>query len=809
MPVLKKTIAILAALAAALILGGEQARAQQPANPITLEVRAGFGGYVQQGTYAPITVIASNTGDDARGDLRVEVNQLSGGKIIYTEPLDLPRGSRKQITLNPGDLSSFSNQIKIDFVSGGQTLASQTVKVQFIGQQQLLIGLWSDSPASLAGLGAVKSSSGRAVAAVLNETDLPAIGEAWNALDVLVISDADTGKLSPDQRTALAQWVAQGGRLILCGGTNYQRTLAGVADLSPIIPDRAANASLAGLGAAVGAPLDAQQETPIALGRLVDGAKILIRDQAGPLIAYQQIGAGRVDFLAADPALEPLRSWAAMPGLWTLILAAGEPRPGWGYGFGANWEPARNAIAAVPGVSLPSVLALCGFLMVYVILIGPVNYFVLLRLKRRELAWFTVPALVIAFTVVAYLTGFQLRGTAVILHRLAVVQVWPGSDTAKVDTLLGVWSPSRTRYDIQLEPGALARPLPTDFGGSITSINDTVIENGPTVTLRGVQVDIGSVQPFVIEGFVPAPNISGILEVSVASDGLRVVGDVLNASDIDLTSVNLIALSTAIPLSNLPAGGVAHVDSVINTGFASPAGGNGLDPYPNAGMGSSYYYGVGGSLPMQMSGGGDCYNTGQDQRRCNLMTAILAAQTSGSGVYMVGWTDSAPLETTVLNASSQTADTAVYIIQMDTRPATGAPALTVVPPGLMTWSLLDNATSGDQSPYNFYSSTGQPVAFRFEPLPIVPLLQVTSLTLHIEGYDAAASNTPQVELWNYQTGDWEIVPASWGDSVISNAGPFVDGRGGVNVRVQPNDLNDSGVSGYVSINRLDVTLIGQ
>ncbi len=808
MPVLRRAIAGIAILAATLMMGGVPVHAQQQ-NPITLDVRAGFGGYIQQGTWSPITILASNTGDDVRGDLRIEAESLSGGKTIYTEPLDLPRGSRKQITLYPSDLSSFSNEIEVIFASGPRTIASQKVKVQFIGPQNLLIGLWSDSPATLASLGDVRSSAGKAATAQLTETDLPAVGEGWSALDVLVIADADTGKLTPDQRAALTYWVAQGGRLIVCGGTSYQRTLAGLGDISPVTPDSTVNAALDPLAAAVGKALGQQSsEAPIAVGKLSADSQVLLKGSDAPLIAWRKVGYGRIDFLAADPGLEPLRSWPDMKDLWTLILADGDPRPGWGYGFGTNWEPARNAIAAVPGVTLPSVIALCGFLALYVVLIGPVNYLVLLRLKRRELAWFTIPALVILFSAVAYLTGFQIRGTQVILHRLAVIQSWPGSDTAKVDALLGVWSPSRTRYDIQLEPGYLARSMPRDLGSALTTINDTTIEEGPTVTLRGVQVDIGSVQPFVIEGLTAAPKIQGTLELTPAEQGLRLKGDILNSSTISLTRVTLVALATAVKLDDLPAGGVARIDTVISTGYASPAGGSGLDPYPGGALAPGYSYGYGGPLSMQMAGGDDCYNSGQDRRRCNLVLGILSAQTSGSGVYLVGWSDHVPLKTDVLNATSQAADLALYVIELATSRPKDTVAVSTIPPGLTTWRMLSDSTSyGGMTPYNLSTSGGNPIMFRFEPLSIVPLPHINSLVLHIQGYDSSHNSTPQVDLWNYSTGSWDTIAVSWGDNIVSNAEPYVDGRGGVDIRVQPGSTN--GVGGYLSLSRLDVTLIGQ
>ena len=92
---------------------------------------------------------------------------------------------------------------------------------------------------------------------------------------------------------------------------------------------------------------------------------------------------------------------------------------------------------------------LCGFLAIYIIVIGPLNYLVLKRLGRRELAWLTIPCLlIIVYSVVAYLTGFSLRGTQATINRLALVQVWPGTDQAQVDGVIGVLAPRRAIYNL-------------------------------------------------------------------------------------------------------------------------------------------------------------------------------------------------------------------------------------------------------------------------------------------------------------------------------------------------------------------------
>src|SRR4029078_3512544 len=70
-----------------------------------------------------------------------------------------------------------------------------------------------------------------------------------------------------------------------------------------------------------------------------------------------------------------------------------------------------QAAAQLPNLALPPVGGLIAILVVYILLIGPINYLILKRIDRREWAWVTMPVLIVAFAVGAYGFGSLLRGT--------------------------------------------------------------------------------------------------------------------------------------------------------------------------------------------------------------------------------------------------------------------------------------------------------------------------------------------------------------------------------------------------------------
>ena len=79
-------------------------------------------------------------------------------------------------------------------------------------------------------------------------------------------------------------------------------------------------------------------------------------------------------------------------------------------------------------VDLPDLGVLFGLLLLYIALIGPINYLVLRRLDRREWAWVTMPVLVGVFAVAAWALGVNLKGTDTIVNQLGIVRTATGTD---------------------------------------------------------------------------------------------------------------------------------------------------------------------------------------------------------------------------------------------------------------------------------------------------------------------------------------------------------------------------------------------
>lgn len=169
----------------------------------------------------------------------------------------------------------------------------------------------------------------------------------------------------------------------------------------------------------------------------------------------------------------------------------------WGLGP-QNSYAATEAVSSLPTLTLPSILQLIGFLLVYTVVVGPLNYWVLKRRNQLEKAWLTIPALVLIFSAVTYFTGFQLRGNDTIINQISVVYSQTDAEQADVYSLLGLYSPQRKTYDLVLPQNALARPYMQNQGVPFNTdeANIGAITYGNATTISDVRVDIGDISVF-------------------------------------------------------------------------------------------------------------------------------------------------------------------------------------------------------------------------------------------------------------------------------------------------------------------------
>src|SRR5262249_32836989 len=94
------------------------------------------------------------------------------------------------------------------------------------------------------------------------------------------------------------------------------------------------------------------------------------------------------------------------------------------------------------------------FILLYILVVGPLDYLFLKKVvKRLELTWITFPTVVIAVSAAAYFTAYHLKGSELRINKLDLVDVDLQTARAYGRTWFSLFSPRIQKYTIGVEPG--------------------------------------------------------------------------------------------------------------------------------------------------------------------------------------------------------------------------------------------------------------------------------------------------------------------------------------------------------------------
>ncbi len=549
-------VALLGALVG--LPGGVSAAPSLAATPppgLTMEATVLLDGHARVGAWMAIDIRLKNDGPPISGELRLTGG--TQGRTRFGTLVEAPTQSDQTHRLYaqpPG----FGRELEISLVSGADIIATTKAAFTIHDGTQMVVAIVAERPGDVIGdLDLLPNVNNvKPLTVGLEPADLPTRVEAWSAVDRLIWQDVDSNQLSPEQLAAIRGWVAGGGRLVIVGGTAGPSSLSAFPDaILPYRPTTTTDVAPTSLVALLGELPDGATDLPALSGELVAG-RSLATVGAQTVAAERTYGAGAVTIVGFDPTARWLSGTRIAEGLWRRLIptrAAGTATTG-------DDSQIVQAAAQLPSLALPPVGGLVGLLALYILLIGPINYFVLKRLDKREWAWVTMPVLIVAFAGVAYGVGSALRGSDIIVNEAAIVRGAPGVTEGLAQTYLGVFSPTRGAYQLRIPGGALlSSPTNGDFIGDGTAASLDVLQGDPS-RVRDLSVGFGSLRTIRAESAVKTvPLVQADLRLE---DG-RLRGSVTNGSQEVLQAPAVVLGGTVAKLSDMAPGQTVNVDVAL------------------------------------------------------------------------------------------------------------------------------------------------------------------------------------------------------------------------------------------------------
>ncbi|HKP84808.1 MAG TPA: hypothetical protein VJZ26_01850, partial [Blastocatellia bacterium] len=290
---------------------------------------------------------------------------------------------------------------------------------------------------------------------VIQPEDLPRDFISYDSLDALVINEAPLNQLTEDQARALKLWVVSGGLLIVTGGADIAgMRVTALDEILPVESESAATNSSFPLSelTQVYGPFESNEQLPVLTAEMKPGARAMVGAGARPIVAERNYGSGTVRFLAINPKLNPYRGWGGAKDLWTdLLLLAAESKPkhpNWitygirGPNISSRWG-VQGYLYHLAQIGPPSAKYVIFFLLFYALAVGPLNYAVLKWRRKTDLAWVTIPAVVILFTLVSVVVAQLSRGGDSLVADASLVELHQRDGFANVNTGLLIMPSSK------------------------------------------------------------------------------------------------------------------------------------------------------------------------------------------------------------------------------------------------------------------------------------------------------------------------------------------------------------------------------
>lgn len=496
--------ALLGSVAALLVLlAGLPGRAAE--SPRVTAVRVGFDGQYKVGDWTPIWVTLSAGGEKLQGRLELTVLDGEGVEVAYLAP-DAP----------PVEVPAKSEATFLQYVKFGRVRSHLTVRLRgddrvrvartfrahefpqpLPASHELIVTLAGDAGVSDAVRQMRRRADEQVIAAQIDDPALlPDAARGYDSIDTLVLLTSRTDffdQLDEAQREALRQWVRLGGRLLLSVGAQGERVFGPEGVLADFAPGRFLVVAPQRRTAGLETFISAAERVGAGEGRAADLPMTILGDVRGrvevfeaagpaqrPMVIDYPVGFGRVTLVAIDLDREPVASWRDRGKLVRRLLEGSAGRfestdrqTTRGRVSHIGYEDLvgqlRAALDEFPGVTLVAFSWVAALIVLYVLLIGPGDFFFLRRfVGKMERTWITFPATVLLFCLTAWAGVRYLKADRLLVNQVEIVDVDVATGLVRGASWAHVYSPQTATFDFSLSPRPAAPPAQGEAASILT-----------------------------------------------------------------------------------------------------------------------------------------------------------------------------------------------------------------------------------------------------------------------------------------------------------------------------------------------------
>ena len=577
---MKKTnitaLAFLFMLVISFLLPVEQAKAAA-----TLEVQAkvGITGKAKYQSLVPLQVTVKNNGADFSGDMAINASSSYAAASALVLPIDIAAGEEKTFDFYLDGLADYSDADLFAFYEGsiekGKKVdykGTKRIQGNFLDPSSVFIYTLTDKSDRLSAFLRLSQFAAQNNVEVFNlkqikNFTLPEDAQGFAMANIIVIDEIAIADLSEKQQQALFKWVQDGGTLLVGAGDQVNATAGIFKDYLPLtLSQQLTTVSADSLSKISGGGIFSQ---PISVFAATgnEGSSPILTDNNTLLASKKKIGSGEIIQTAFSLGDQPL---ASMDGYATLAAKlldiqslSQQGMMGRGQSTMDRLSYELNDVNEIFPSFEVSVSYMLIVIILYILIIGPILYFILKRIDKREQAWWIIPIMSVALSIVLFIFGAKDRIVQPQIQQSAFFKVNEDSSLNGyyVESLLTNRSGNFV-VNADKDTSAFALRRNNGFTGTSGNLHESSYikenTNGSTLTLR--DLNYWSVQSFA--GKTSAQNI-GKMDIDITLKNEKLTGTIKNNFPFALKDITLISGIKEVKLGDIEANGTLKVDKEL------------------------------------------------------------------------------------------------------------------------------------------------------------------------------------------------------------------------------------------------------
>jgi len=464
--------------------------ANPPKPPEIIRVSVGLANRYKAGSWTQVEVTLRGGDEPLAGELAVIVPDGDGVPGQVATPSDSPcqvLPGRETVVRLITRFGRVDSELTAEFRVGGKVVASRVFRTspQADGEHFLPAIEFRKLVVAVGGLtlgveeadklGGDEQEERPVIASLQDVERLPTNWCGYEGVDAVVLSTSQPEiyrKLTVDdvRMQALDQWIRMGGRLVLCVGSRAEEILAADSPLRRFVPGRLekmvslrrAGALETYSGGRSSVRATGRGKIVMRVPRLADIQGIVEASEADlPLVVRTARGFGQILFIAADLDRPPLVQWPDRSMLMAKLLNTpsghvAESRENTAmmhHGYGDLSGQLRSALDRFTGVRLVPFWVVAGLIFLYILLVGPGDYFFLRKVVgRMGWTWLTFSLIVVLVSLAAYVLAYRFKGDQFRVNQVDLVDVDVASGQTRGATWLNVFSPRMESFNFTVQP---------------------------------------------------------------------------------------------------------------------------------------------------------------------------------------------------------------------------------------------------------------------------------------------------------------------------------------------------------------------